>query len=91
MDLQKAMASGGFNVSLPLGRQNLPPDGISKSPSLQASKTNEENIIFYFSSNPDTWGQFHQYLRAAFTRADPKNAIKLLNLTVFLRFWDLHA
>ena len=32
---------------------------------------------------------FTNVLQAAFTRTDPKSAIKLLNLTVFLHFWDL--
>ena len=34
---------------------------------------------------------FTNILQAAFTHSDPKSAIKLLNLTVFLHFWDLRA
>ena len=34
---------------------------------------------------------FTNILRAAFTRTDPKSANKLLNLTGFLRFWDVRA
>ena len=34
---------------------------------------------------------FTNVLQAAFIRADPKSAIKLLNLTDFWRFWDLRA
>ena len=32
---------------------------------------------------------FINVLRADFTRADPESAKKLLDLAVFLRFWDL--
>ena len=39
----------------------------------------------------ESWCQFHQHLRAAFTPKDSKSAKKTVKSSSFLRFWDLRA
>ena len=64
---------------------------VSKSQSLTCTAPNKEGDQSVMAKMCTPGVNFTNILREAFMRADPKSIKKLLNLTIFLRFWDLRA